>query len=119
MTLHCFYRFIFVVSFVGSVIFTPHVSKAYQLGAVQEHQETITGHIRSIDRASGIITVETATGVVNLEAAPEAITEWKEGDPVVIKIDATEPREHEEVAEGETTLPQSSATTKSGEVRPR
>lgn len=114
MTLHCFYRFIFVVSLVGSVIITPQVSKAYQLRATATRQETISGRIRSINQATGMITVETATGVVNLEAAPEAITEWKEGDPVVVKIDVPEPREQEKVAEeGSTTLLQSNPTAKS------
>jgi len=119
VTLHCFYRFIFVVSFVGSVIITPQVSNAYQLAATATRQETISGRIRSIDQATGMITVETATGVVNLEAAPEAITEWKEGDLVVIKIDVPEPREHEKVAEEGSTLLQSSPTAKSEEVRSR
>lgn len=114
MTLHCFYRFLFVASLVGSVIITPQVSKAYQLVATVTHQETISGRIRSIDQATGIIMVETATGIVNLEAAPEAITEWKEGDPVVVKIDAPEPREHEKVAEEGSTLLQSNPTAKSG-----
>jgi hypothetical protein len=99
VNLRCFYRFFFVVSLVGSVIFPPHVSNAYQLTAMTTRQETIAGRILSIDQATGTIMVETATGVVKLEAAPEAIADWKAGDPVVIKIDATEPREHEEVAE--------------------
>jgi hypothetical protein len=101
VTLYCLYRFIVSASFVGSVIFTPQVSRAYQLSALQqrqeEPQETITGHIRSIDQASGIITVETATGIVTLEAAPEAVADWKVGDPVVVTIDATAPRDHESV----------------------
>jgi len=113
VTFHCFYRFFFVVIFVGSVIFTPQVSIAYQFSALQERQETITGHIRSIDQATGIITVETATRIVTLEAPPEAITGWKEGDPVVVKIDATEPREHEEVDEKGPTLLWSGPTANS------
>lgn len=116
MTLHCFYRFLFVVSFVGSVIFSPQMSTAYQLTATTTVQETIAGRILSINQTTGTIMVETATGIINLEAAPEAITDWKEGDPIVIKIDAPEQRVHEEVAEGETTLPQSSSSAKSEKV---
>ena len=119
MTLHCFYRFLFAISFVGSVIFTPQVSTAYQLSALQERQETITGHIRSIDQGTGIIIVETETGVVTLEAPPEAITGWKEGDPVVVKIDATEPREHEEIGEKDSTLLRSGPTANSAAPRSR
>lgn len=115
----CFYRSLAAVSFIGSVIFAPPVSTAYQLSARQERQETITGHIRGIDQATGIITVETATGIITLEATPEAIVDWKEGDPVVVKIDTSEPREHEEVAVGETTFPQSSPPTKSQAVESR
>ena len=117
MTLHCFQRFVFVVSFVGIVIITSQVSNAYQLVATTTHQETISGRIRSIDQATGMITVETAAGVVNLEAAPEAITKWKEGDPVVVKIDVPELREHEKVTEEGSTLLQSSPTAKSEEIR--
>lgn len=118
-----FYRSLVVVSFIGSVIFTPQVSTAYQLSALQERQEerqeTITGHIRGIDQATGIITVETATGVVTLEATPEAIVDWKEGDPVVVTIDVTAPREHEEVAEKDPTFLQHSPTAKSQAVESR
>ncbi|NOT53456.1 MAG: hypothetical protein HOP18_02515 [Deltaproteobacteria bacterium] len=116
---HSFYRSLVVVSFIGSVIFAPQVSTAYQLSALQERQDTMTGHIRGIDQTTGIITVETATGIVTLEATPEAIADWKEGDPVVVKIDSSEPREHEEVAVGETTFPQSSPPTKSQAVESR
>ncbi len=115
----CFYRSLVVVSFIGSVIFAPQVSTAYQLGDLQERQETIIGHIRGIDQATGIITVETATGVVTLEATPEAIVDWKEGDPVVVTIDAIAPREHEEVAEKDPTFLQHSPTAKSQAVEPR
>jgi hypothetical protein len=113
---HCFYRSLIVIGFVGSVIFAPRVSTAYQLSALQERQDTITGYIRGIDQATGIITVETATGIVTLEATPESITSWKVGDPVVVKIDTSEPREHEEIAVEETTFPRSSPPTKSQAV---
>jgi hypothetical protein len=116
---HCFYRSLVVVSFLGSVIFAPQVSTAYQLSALQERQETITGHIRGIDQATGIITVETATGVVTLEATPEAIADWKEGDPVVVTIEATTPREHEEVAEQDPPFLQHGPTAKSDAPKSR
>jgi len=95
------------------------MSNAYQLVATATRQETISGRIRSIDQATGMITVETAAGIVNLEAAPEAITKWKEGDPVVVKIDVPEPHEHEKVIEESSTLLQSSPTAKSEEVKSR
>jgi hypothetical protein len=111
---HYFYRFLFVVSLVGSVITTPQTSNAYQLTTTATRQETISGRLLSIDHTTGMLLVETDTGIVTLEAAPEAIAGWKEGDPVVVKIDATEQQEYEEkVAEGATTLPQSSSTAKS------
>jgi hypothetical protein len=109
---HYFYRFLFVVSLVGSVITTPQTSNAYQLTTTAPRQETISGRLLSIDYTTGILLVETDTGTVALEAAPEAIAGWKEGDPVVVKIDATEQQE-EEVAERATTLPQSSSTAQS------
>jgi hypothetical protein len=110
---HYFYRFLFVVGLVGSVITTTQTSNAYQLTTTATRQETISGRLLSIDHTTGMLLVATDTGIVTLEAAPEAITGWKEGDPVVVKIDATEQQEDEEVAEGTTTLPQSSSTAKS------
>jgi hypothetical protein len=109
---HYFYRFLFTVSLVGSVIITPQTSNAYQLTTTATRQETISGRLLSIDHTTGMLLVETDTGIVALEAAPEAIAGWKEGDPVVVKIDATEQQEYE-VAEGAKTLPQSSSTAKS------
>ena len=113
MISHYFYRFLFVVSLVGSVITTPQTSNAYQFTTTATRQETTSGRIRSIDQVTGILMVETAMGIVKVEAAPEAIAGWKEGDPVIVKIDPPEQQEYEEVAEGATTLPQSSATATS------
>jgi hypothetical protein len=111
---HYFSRFLFVVSLVGSVITTPQTSKAYQLTTTAARQGTISGRLLSINRTTGMFLVETDSGVVALEAAPEAIAGWKEGDPVVVKADATEQQEYEEeVTEGATTLPQSGSTAKS------
>jgi hypothetical protein len=109
---HYFYRFLFTVSLIGSVIITPQTSNTYQLTTTATRQETISGRLLSIDRTTGMFLVETDSGVVALEATPEAIAGWKEGDPVVVKTDATEQQE-EEVSEGATTLPQSSSTAKS------
>jgi hypothetical protein len=110
---HYFYRFLFTVSLVGSVIITPQTSNTYQLTPTATRQETVSGRLLSIDHTTGMLLVATDTGIVTLEAAPEAITGWKEGDPVVVKIDAAEQQEDEEVTEGATTLPQSSSTAKS------
>jgi hypothetical protein len=109
---HYFYRFLFVVSLGGSVITTPQTSNAYQLTTTATRQETISGRLLSIDHTTGMFLVETDTGIVALETAPEAIAGWKEGDPVIVKIDATEQQEYE-FAEEATTLPQSSATATS------
>ena len=113
MTFQRFSYFLLIASLIVFVISATQSSEAYQLRATVPSQETITGHIRSIDRTTGRIAVETDTGVVMLEAAPEAIAEWKEGDPVVVKIDRVEQPEQETVAEEGTTLPQSSPTSKS------
>ena len=113
MTFQHFSRFLLIVTLVGSVITATQTSEAYQLNATAPRQETISGRIQSIDRATGRIAVETDTGVVMLEATPEAITEWQEGDPVVVKIDSTEQHEHENVARDGTIPPQSSPTAKS------
>jgi hypothetical protein len=110
---HYFCRFLFAVSLVGSVITTPQTSNAYQSTTAATRQETTSGRIRSIDQVTGILMVETAIGIVKVEAAPEAITGWKEGDPVIVKIDPPEQQEYEEVTEGATALPQSSATAAS------
>ncbi len=116
MTFQRFSYFLLIVSLVGSAITATQASEAYQLSVTTPSQETISGRIRNIDRATGRIAVETDIGVVMLEAAPEAITEWKEGDPVVVKIDSTEQHEQGTVAEEGTTLPQSSPTAQSGAV---
>jgi len=116
VTIQRFSYFLFIVSLVGSVITAIHASEAYQLSVSTPSQETIVGRIRNIDRATGRITVETDTGVVMVEAAPEAISGWKEGDPVVVQIDSTEQHEQGTVAEEGTTLPQSSPTAKSDAV---
>lgn len=113
MTFQRFSSFLFMVSLVASVITAIQASEAYQLRVSTPSQETIAGRIRTIDRATGRIIVETDTGVVILEAAPEAITGWKEGDPVVVQIESTEQHEPGTVAEEGTTLPQSSPTAKS------
>ena len=113
MTIQRFSYFLVIVSLVGSVITAILASEAYQLSVSTPSQETIVGRIRHIDRATGRITVETDTGVVMVEAAPEAISGWKEGDPVVVQIESTEQHEPGTVAEEGTTLPQSSPTAKS------
>ena len=113
MTIQRFSYFLVIVSLVGSVITAILASEAYQSSVSTPSQETIVGRIRNIDRATGRITVETDTGVVMVEAAPEAITGWKEGDPVVVQIESTEQHEPGTVAEEGTTLPQSSPTAKS------
>jgi hypothetical protein len=116
VTIQRFSYFLFIVSLVGSVITALHASEAYQLSVSTPSQETIVGRIRNIDRATGRITVETDTGVVMVAAAPEAISGWKEGDPVVVQIDSTKQHEQGTVAEEGTTLPQSSPTAKSDAV---
>lgn len=116
MTFQRFSSFLFMVSLFGSVITALQASEAYQLRVSTPSQETIAGRIRTIDRATGRITVETDTEVVMLEAAPEAITGWKEGDPVVVQIDSTEQHEQGTVVEEGTTLPQGSPTAKSDAV---
>jgi hypothetical protein len=117
VTFQRFYRCLLIVSLVGSVIAATQVSQAHQLSGAASGQETITGYIQSIDQTTGVITVETTTGVVKLEAAPEAITEWKEGDPVVVKIDRAEQREHSNMTEEDTPLLPSSPTAKSDAVQ--
>ena len=113
MTFQRFYYFLLIATLVGNVIAATQTSEAYQLSVTAPSQETVSGRIRSIDRATGRIAVETDTGIVMLEAAPEAITEWKEGDPVVVKIDSTEQGEQGNVAEEGVPLPQSSPTAQS------
>ena len=113
MTFQRFSYFLLVVSLVILVTSAKQASEAYQLSVTAPGQETISGRIRSIDRATGRIAVETDTGVVLLEAAPEAIAGWKEGDPVVVKIDGAEQHEQGTVAEEGTMLPQSSPTAQS------
>ena len=98
MISHYFSRFLFVVSLVGSVITTPQTSNAYQLTTTAARQGTISGRLLSIDHTTGRLLVKTDTGIVALEAAPEAIVGWKKGDSVVVKIDATAQQEYEEVA---------------------
>jgi hypothetical protein len=110
---HYFYRLLFVVSLVGSVITTPQMSNACQLTTTATRQETISGRLLSLNHATGMLLVETDTGIVTLEAAPDTIAGWKEGDPILVKIDATEQQEYEEVAEGATPLLQNGATATS------
>ena len=116
VTFQRFYYFLFIVTLVGSVITATQTSEAYQLGVTVPSQETISGRIRNIDPATGKIAVETDTGVVMLEAEPEAIAGWKEGDPVVVKIDSTEQPEPGTVAEESATLPKNSPTAQSGAI---
>ena len=94
------YHCLLIVSLVGSVIAATQLSEASQSSVTTPRPETISGRIQTIDRATGRVAVETDTGVVVLEAAPEAIAGWKEGDPVVVKIDTPEPHEQDKIAEG-------------------
>lgn len=113
MTFQRFSYLLLTLSLIIIVISATQSSEASQLNVTIPGQETISGRIRSIDHVTGRIAVETESGVVMLEAAPEAITEWKEGDPVVVKLDSTEQAEPGTVAEEGATLPQSNPTAKS------
>lgn len=119
MPFHLFGCLILAFILVGSATTATRASEAPRFSVTTVSEETISGHILRIDQTTGVITVETATEIINLEAAPEAITAWKEGDPVSVKIDRAEQREHGEVSEEGTAIPQNNSTTKSGAVLSR
>ena len=104
---------------VGGAITATRASEAPQFSVTTASEETIAGHILSLDRSTGVITVETAIGIFNLEAAPEMITAWKEGDPVLVQIDKAEQREHGKISEEGMAIPQNSSAAKSGTVLSR
>src|SRR5688572_6631823 len=101
---------------VGSATTATRASEAPRFSVTTASEEIIAGHILSLDPSSGVIPVEAATGNVNLEEAPEAITAWKKGAPVLVKIARAEQREHGEVSEEGMTIPRNSYTAQSGTV---
>ena len=53
-------------------------------------KDTLYGRIRTIDHKAGIVGVQTEEGVLSLQAVPETIKNWKEGDLVVMEFGGTE-----------------------------
>lgn len=69
---------------------TVHAPQGNAVATQTRGAHSVSGSIRKIDHNTGMINLETEVGVLEVQASPEAVQDWQEGDQVVLKFGAAE-----------------------------